>query len=196
MSLYVHPSARVDPLSSIETSTRGSLITIGEGSFIDSFVKFKAAGGSGNITIGRNVYINSGCVLYVGNGISIGDNVSIAANCVLAPTNHQISDGDLPHQNQGFMASRGGIRIEEDVWIGALTVLLDGAVCSRGSVVGAGSVVREKLESYGIYVGNPLRLVGHRNRALHQNRPDSSAVGSSDSSSEQSLSSPSNETAR
>ena len=196
MNLHIHPSARVDPLSSIEISTRGSVITIGAGSVVDSFVKFKAAGGLGNITIGRNVYINSGCVLYVGNGISIGDNVSIAANCVLAPTNHQINDGDTLHQSQGFMASRGGIRIEDDVWIGALSVLLDGAVCSRGSIVGAGSVVRGELESHAIYAGNPLRLVGHRNRASPSNKSESPAVGISNSSSEQSLSSPSNETAR
>ena len=38
---------------------------------------------------------------------------------------------------------RGGIVIEDDVWIGANCVLLDGAVLRRGCVVGAGSLVRE-----------------------------------------------------
>ena len=60
------------------------------------------------------------------------------------------------------MPSRGGIIIEDDVWIGANVVVLDGAILRRGSVVGAGSVVREELPPYSINVGSPTRVVGFR----------------------------------
>ena len=43
-------------------------------------------------------------------------------------------------REQGFQPGRGGIVIEDDVWIGANCVLLDCAVLRR--VVGAGSLVR------------------------------------------------------
>lgn len=162
MGLSIHPKAFISPFAEIEESARGSSVVVGAESYIDSFVKVKAAGGLGNITIGSHTYINSGCVLYFGNGITIGDRVSIAANCVLAPTNHEYRDRTRPHQSQGFAKSRGGIEIDDDVWIGAGSVILDGSIIPRGVIVGALSLVRERLEPYGIYVGNPLRKLGRR----------------------------------
>ena len=69
-------TAKISSKCDIEDSIRGSLIEIGANSTIDSFVKFKPAGGKGDIKIGNRVYINSCCVLYSGNGIFIGDDVS------------------------------------------------------------------------------------------------------------------------
>jgi acetyltransferase-like isoleucine patch superfamily enzyme len=129
---------------------------------IDAFVKIKPAGGSGDVIIGAGSYINSGCVLYTGHGIRIGSNVLIAANCTLAPTNHEIRDRSRLIREQGFSPSRGGIVIEDDVWVGANSVLLDGAILRRGCVVGAGSVVREELPEYSINVGSPARTVSWR----------------------------------
>jgi acetyltransferase-like isoleucine patch superfamily enzyme len=160
--IEIHPTAYVSPLADIEESVKGSKIVVGPNSYIDAFVKIKAAGGTGDIVIGSNSFINSGCVLYIGNGIVIGNNVSIAANCVLAPTNHEFENRNMLHQMQGFRPSRGGIRIEDDVWIGATSVLLDGATLVVGCVVGACSLVRGSTEPYGIYAGNPLVKRGER----------------------------------
>lgn len=160
--IEIHPTAFVSRWADIEDSVKGSRIVIGAGSYIDSFVKIKAAGGTGDVFIGEQTFINSGCVLYIGNGISIGNNVSIAANCVLAPTNHEFSRATVPHQRQGFRPSKGGIRLEDDVWVGAGTVILDGAMIGRGAVVGAQSLVRSVCEPFGIYGGNPLQLIGRR----------------------------------
>jgi virginiamycin A acetyltransferase len=101
-------------------------------------------------------------VIYTGNGVSIGANVAIAANCTLAPTNHEFHDKAKNINEQGFMKSRGGIVIEDDVWIGANAVLLDGAVVRRGAVIGAGSVVRDELPAYSINVGSPAQTIGYR----------------------------------
>lgn len=162
MPLILDPTARISPLADIEESIRGTRYLIGANSVIDSFVKIKPAGGSGEIIIGRNCVVNSGCVLYSGNGIVIGDNVAIAANCVFAPVNHEFSDRDRPITRQGFRPSKGGIIIEDEVWIGAGVVLLDGARIGRGAVVGAMSLVRGIVEPYSIVGGNPLRNMGSR----------------------------------
>lgn len=160
--LKISDSARISPLADIEDSTRGTLIAIDENVVIDSFVKIKPAGGSGDLHIGANSVINSGCVLYTGNGIQIGANVLVAANCTFAPTNHQIADRSRPIRTQGFMPSKGGIIVEDDVWIGANCVLLDGAVLRHGCVVGAGSVVRGELPAYSINAGTPAHIIGWR----------------------------------
>lgn len=158
----IHPTARVSRLADIEDSVRGTRIVIGPDAMIDAFVKIKPAGGVGDVIIGRGSYINSGCVIYSGNGVSIGEDCAIAANCTFAATNHEYSRRDLTIKAQRFRPSKGGIVLEDDVWIGANCVILDGALLRRGCVIGAGSVVRGEIPAYSIHVGNPLRLVGWR----------------------------------
>jgi acetyltransferase-like isoleucine patch superfamily enzyme len=162
MTIKIADSARVSPLADIEDSLRGTQIVVGAHSIIDSFVKVKPAGGSGDLLIGEHVVINSGCVLYTGQGIIIGNHVAIAANCTFAPVNHAYKDMALLICEQGFLPGKGGILIEDDVWIGANCVLLDGAILRRGCVLGAGSVVRGELAAYTVYAGQPLSVVGRR----------------------------------
>lgn len=162
MTIQIAENARISPLADIEDSVRGTSIVIGAHSVIDSFVKIKPAGGSGDLVIGEHVVINSGCVLYTGQGIRIGSHVAIAANCTFAPVNHAYKEMSRLISEQGFLPTKGGILIEDDVWIGANCVLLDGAVLRRGCVLGAGSVVRDELAAYTVYAGQPLRVVGQR----------------------------------
>ena len=160
--IKIHKSAFVSDMADIEDSNRGTLIEIGKDSYIDSFVKIKPAGGMGDLLIGESTVINSSCVLYTGNGIVIGNFVSIAANCTLAPVNHEVSVKAMLIRDQGFSESKGGIIIEDDVWIGAGAILLDGSILRKGSVIGAGSLVNGEVEEFSIYVGNPLRYLGCR----------------------------------
>jgi virginiamycin A acetyltransferase len=160
--LLISDRAQISPLADIEDSVRGSTITIEAGVVIDSFVKIKPVGGIGDIYIAQGSHLNSGTVLYSGNGIRIGRGVLIAANCTLAPVNHAYRERDRQIANQGFATSKGGIVIEDDVWIGAGAVILDGAFIRQGCVVGALSLVAGDLEAFGVYGGNPLRRLGDR----------------------------------
>jgi len=160
--LIISPSAKISALADIEDSVRGSRVVVEDGAVIDSFVKIKFAGGTGDVRIGRNSIINSGTVIYSGHGVSLGEGVLVAANCTLAATNHRVADAATPIRLQGFMPGRGGIVVEDDVWIGCNSVLLDGAVVRRGAVIGAGSVVRGEVESGTIVAGNPPRVIGRR----------------------------------
>lgn len=160
--IVIHPQAKVSHLADIEDSVRGTRIEIGAHSMVDSFVKIKPAGGKGDLAIGEWCVINSGCVLYTGNGILIGNQVAIAANCTFAPVNHAYKDLGRLIREQGFLPSKGGILVEDDVWIGANCVLLDGSVLRRGCVVAAGSIVRGEVAAYTVVAGQPLRVVGMR----------------------------------
>lgn len=162
MSVEIHPTAIVSRLADLEASVRGTRIVIGAGAVIDSFVKVKPAGGRGDVVIGPRSVINAGCVIYSGHGVSIGADCAIAANCVFAATNHAFADRDRLIREQGFQPSRGGIVVEDDVWIGAGTVLLDGAFVRRGAVIGALSLVRGEVAAYSVQGGNPLAFMRWR----------------------------------
>lgn len=160
--IEIASTATISKLADIENSVRGTRIIIGDYSVIDSFVKIKPAGGEADIIIGSHTTINSGCVLYSGNGINIGNHVAIAANCTFAPVNHAYASKNMLIRNQGFQTSKGGILIEDDVWIGSNCVMLDGAIVRRGCVVGAGSVIRGEVPAYSVVAGNPWQIIGQR----------------------------------
>lgn len=158
----IHATARVSALADIENSVRGTRIVVGARTMIDSFVKIKPAGGSGDVLIGQDCAINSGCVIYTGNGLTMGDGVAVAANCTFAPVNHEFRNRNVPIRAQGFRPGKGGIVIEDDVWIGANCVILDGVRLGKGCVIGAGSLVRGEIAAYSIHAGHPLKLLGWR----------------------------------
>lgn len=161
-ALVVHPGAEISPDARISPSTRGSRIEIGADSRIMEFVVIKAVGGSGDIIIGPRCYINPHCVLYSGNGIKMGADVLVAAGTAIVPANHATSRRDLPIRLQGFAPSKGGVVIEDDVWIGANCTIVDGARIGRGAVIMAGAVVTGTVEPYTIVGGVPARLVKSR----------------------------------
>ena len=160
--LIISDQARISPHADIEDSIRGTKIIIEAGVMIDAFVKIKPAGGTGDVIIGEGCYINSGTVIYTGNGVRMGKGVLVAANCTFAPNNHEYRARDKTIFEQRFAPSKGGILVEDDVWIGANTVILDGAIIRRGCVIGACSLVKGELEEYGVYAGNPLVKLGER----------------------------------
>jgi virginiamycin A acetyltransferase len=162
MSNYFHESAKISQLAAIDLSSRGTNTTIGENSIVDDFVKIKHVGGGGHVEIGKNCFLNSFTIIYSGNGVRIGNDVLIGPNCSIVPSNHNFSDRNTPIRLQGHMPSKGGVVIEDNVWIGAGVIILDGAYISRGSVIGAGTVVSGRTEPDSINLGNPMRFIRFR----------------------------------
>jgi acetyltransferase-like isoleucine patch superfamily enzyme len=162
MANYFHSSAKIADNVIIEISTRGTNTFIGSGCIIDDFVKIKHVGGIGDVIIGENVFLNSFTIIYSGNGVKIGSNTAIGPNCSLVPINHKYQDKNKLISQQRFAESKGGIVIEEDVWIGAGVTILDGAYIRKGAVIGAGSLVNKEIEEYSINVGTPCKVIGYR----------------------------------
>lgn len=162
MANFFHDTLKIGNYTSIEISSRNTHTFIGAHAVIDDFVKIKHVGGKGDIRIGEYVYINSFCVLYSGNGILIGNNVLIGPNCNLVPVNHEFLSREIPMRLQGFAKTKGGIIIEDDVWLGAGLTILDGTHIKKGTIVGANSLVSGILDEYSIYGGNPLTKIKSR----------------------------------
>lgn len=161
-ALSIDPSAFVSESARIHPSERGTRIVIGSHSQVYDYVVIRAVGGTGDITIGAHCYINPHCVLYSGSGITLGDYVLIGPGCSIVPVNHSIDRTDIVIRKQGFMPSRGGVVVEDDVWIGANCVLLDGTHIGSGTVIAAGSVVSGRIEGGSVWGGNPCRMLRKR----------------------------------
>lgn len=161
-TLTISPDAWVSPDARIFPSVRGTRIVIGPGSKIFEFAVVRAIGGGGDVVIGQRCMINPHCVLYSGAGIVLGNDVLLAPGVQVVPANHAFARRDVPIAKQGFLPSRGGVVVEDDVWIGANSVLVDGTIIRRGAIIAAGSVVCDEIPAYEIWGGVPARKIKNR----------------------------------
>lgn len=58
--------------------------------------------------------------------------------------------------------TKGPVRIGNDVWIGARAMILSGVTVGDGAIIAAGAVVARDVPAYGIFAGNPARLIKYR----------------------------------
>lgn len=163
--LQLGEGVEIDPLAVISPSVRGTLIRIGAFTKVHAFAIIKAVGGTGDVVIGEHCQINPQCVLYSGSGITLGNHVLLAPSVMLVPANHAYHRLDVPIARQGFLPSKGGIVIGDDVWIGAQTVVLDGVTIGHGAIIGAGSVVNKPVPAWEIWAGSPARRISSRKAA-------------------------------
>ncbi|MGO2746993.1 sugar O-acetyltransferase [Microbacterium sp.] len=106
-----------------------------------------------NITLGKRVFINSGCRFQDQGGITIGDDCLIGHNVVIATLNHDLA----PSRRADMHPAR--VTIGRNVWIGANATILPGVTVGDDAVVGAASVVTKDVPAGAIVVGSPARVV-------------------------------------
>lgn len=107
------------------------------------------------ISIGNRSYLNINCTLLDGGNIIIGDDVLIAPNVQIITINHDLSP-DKRLKKRNFAQD---VHVEDNVWIGAGSIILPGCHIKAGSVIGAGSVVCHNVDSKVLVAGNPARYI-------------------------------------
>lgn len=166
-------------------------IVVGAGSFIDDGAVLDAKGAENEgIVIGENVYVGRNAILSCKEGsIFLGDCCNVSANCTIlsetevrlgrhcflagncylvAGGNHSFADLATPVMFQPSL-SKGGIRINDDVWLGAGVLVLDGVTIGRTSVVGAGSVVTGPVPEFSFARGaRQLKIHDRRDPGARQ----------------------------
>lgn len=135
-----------------------SYISFGERVKLEAHVVLMTYGGT--IEIGSDCTVNQFCTLYGRGGLVIGCNVMIATGVTLVAASHRFGDTSRPMREQGL--SGLGIRVEDDVWIGAGAKILDGVTIGRGAIVAAGAVVTRDVASMSIVAGVPARKISER----------------------------------
>lgn len=118
-----------------------------------------------NVEIGDHFF--SGPNLYIStnkyNPIVIGNYVMFGPEVMILGGNHNYSYTSnhmcFCHQEDHC---KSNITIEDGAWIGARTLILSGAEIGEGSVIGAMSLVNNKIPPYTIAVGVPARKTKRR----------------------------------
>ncbi|MGA2121747.1 MAG: acyltransferase [Methanoregula sp.] len=128
-----------------------------------------------NIFVGDNVSLGSRPTLIASlSKIQIGNNVIFGPEVTIIGGNHNtsyvgkfivdVTDSDKKPENDL------GVIIEDDVWVGARAIILNGVKIGRGSIVAAGAVVTHNSPPYSIIAGVPARIIKFRwdvNTILH-----------------------------
>ncbi len=133
-------------------------IVIGAGSLVREGAILQSYGG--HITIGRGCTVNPYCILQGNGGITIGDDTLIAAHVTVFSANHVFDDPARRIRAQGEMAK--GVKIGNDVWIGAGSTILDGVTIGDGAVVAASSVVNRDVPGMAVVAGVPAKIIRYR----------------------------------
>ena len=151
---YLKYGCLISPKAEVEITSQ---LSIGRKSIISSFTKIKAS--EGPLVIGRNVEISNGCVITSHDtGTYIGDDCLIGPNCSIIGNNYHYDRLDVPIRLQGKSSAKG-IRIAENVWLGAGCVILDGADIGAGTIVTPNSVVSGRIPENSIATGNPAKVI-------------------------------------
>lgn len=111
--------------------------------------------GVGPVLIGERTRIGLGCTLI--GPVTIGNDVMLAQHIVLSGLNHTYTDISIPISLQKHTTSL--ITVEDEVWIGANSVIVAGVRIGKHSVVAAGSVVTKDVPPYSVIAGNPAKVL-------------------------------------
>lgn len=106
-----------------------------------------------NITVGKNVFINTGCRFQDQGGIVLGDGALIGHNVMLATLNH---DEDPAKRHILHPAS---IVLGKNVWLGANATVVPGVTIGDGAIVAAGAVVTKDVPPGVVVGGVPARIL-------------------------------------
>jgi acetyltransferase-like isoleucine patch superfamily enzyme len=119
------------------------------------------SGKDGWVELLERANIGSGCMLYSAGGLSIGRDTILSANCYIGGGRYEIHGSiDVPISRQ-LLPGRGVV-IEDNCWLGAGVVVVDGVRIGRDSVVGAGAVVTHDVAPRTIVAGVPAKPLGYR----------------------------------
>ncbi|MBL6965449.1 MAG: acyltransferase [Anaerolineales bacterium] len=120
-------------------------------------VEVRPIGAAGNITIGRDTFINSR-VRFAARppaAITIGAGVLVGPRCSFETIHHALVADAQGHR----VAEPRSVVVEDQVWLGAGVTILPGVTIGRGSVIAAGAVVAADVPPHCLYGGVPARLI-------------------------------------
>lgn len=107
------------------------------------------------IFVGDYFYSNHNLVITDGATVTFGDNVFIAPNCCFTTAEHALD----PEMRKAGIEIAKPITVGNNVWIGAGSTVLAGAVIGDNTVIGAGSVVKGEIPANVIAVGVPCKVL-------------------------------------
>ncbi len=117
------------------------------------------------ISVGSDVFLGYRPLLMAtGSHIRIGSKVMFGPYVSIIAGNHNTSEVETAmfDVKKKKIGDDVEINIEDDVWIGAHAVILNGVTVGRGAIVAAGAVVTKNVPAYAVVAGSPARVVKFR----------------------------------
>lgn len=108
------------------------------------------------LVIGDDFFIGVRTYLQGYYGLTIGDRVTIAPGVMIFSDS---GPNTSPLLQRIYPITRGAIKIGDDVWIGAGSIILPGVEIGSGCVIAAGSVVRKSIPTGSLVGGTPAKLL-------------------------------------
>jgi acetyltransferase-like isoleucine patch superfamily enzyme len=118
------------------------------------------------VKIGEYTDIQPHTIIWGGGETVIGARVSTGPGTVFLSATYSHAPGlkMVDGMEEGKTKTLGGkLVVGDDVYIGARCVIMPVTI-GEGCVIGAGTFINKDCEPWGIYVGNPARKVGIRER--------------------------------
>ena len=144
------------------------VITIGKDVILSNNVMISCKNGS--VRIQARTGINAQTIIQSTNNcpVSIGADVIIGPRCyIVGGGNYNIDRLDIPIWHQGIKHD-GGVRLENDVWLGVNVTVLGGVTMGTGSVAAAGGVVTKSIPDRAICGGVPAKIMKMRGEVQTQ----------------------------
>lgn len=111
-----------------------------------------------NIRLGRDVFLNFGCIVLDVVAVSIGNLTQIGPGVQILTADHP-RDADARATR---LESGRPVHIGRNVWIGGGAVLLPGITVGDDAIIGAGAVVTRDVPAGAVVAGNPARPLRRR----------------------------------
>jgi len=118
-----------------------------------------------SIVVGDGTGI-SGATIVARRGIAIGRRVLIGAGADIWDTDFHPLDPEQRRAHATRDAACAPVRIEDEVFVGARTLILKGVTIGSQAVIGAAAVVTKDVAPGTIVLGNPARVVGTVHRVV------------------------------
>lgn len=108
-----------------------------------------------NVSVGKDTFINFGCVCIDLAPIRIGRHTLIAPNVQLLTAHHPF---DAATRATKLEIGRP-ITIGDDCWLGGGVIVCPGITIGDRSIIGAGAVVTKDVPADSLAVGNPAKII-------------------------------------
>lgn len=110
------------------------------------------------IRIGNDVGL-SGVTIFCTELVHIRNNVILGSDTLIIDSDFHPLDPEQRLKDRNSGARRGPVVIEENVFVGARSMILRNTTIGAGSVVGAGAVVCGSFPPNSLIAGNPARIL-------------------------------------
>lgn len=144
-------------------------VELGSNIRIDSHVVILSRRGS--LKVGNNVHIEPASSIVAHRGVSLGNYATISHGVRLYTESADYSGASFTNvfPDGRFLNPKAGpITIGDHVIIGGNSVVMPDVSVGEGAAVGALSFVRESIDGWAIYAGNPLRRLGERSTEIRE----------------------------